>query len=207
MRPMRTLSTRGRAVARAGGPAWARAPWLRTVGDLLRVAGVASLAWAVLQGEWVDAALFALVVGGLVLPRLLASMPGLDVAYGVVVLFAAWSAVLDLYVTYDWLDVVVHTIACGLVTTTVHRMLVAASVLPPTSDRTLRRAGPGVVVTVLSLGLGLGVLWEVGEWLGHTFLDQRIQVGYDDTMGDLVCDGLGALVAGVLLLRSSRWRT
>jgi hypothetical protein len=47
-------------------------------------------------------------------------------------------------------------------------------------------------------------LWEVGEWVGHTYLDERIQVGYNDTMGDLVADGLGALVAGALLASRSR---
>jgi hypothetical protein len=29
-------------------------------------------------------------------------------------------------------------------------------------------------------------------------------VGYDDTMGDLVSDGLGALAAGLLVLRIAR---
>jgi hypothetical protein len=178
--------------------------WLRTAADLLRVVGLASVAWSVGSRQWVDAALFALVVGGLVLPRLIAVPPVLDAVSGVVVLFAAWSAVLDLYVTYDWLDVVVHTIACGLVTASVHRLLVTRSVLPSPGERRLRRAGVGVVVMVLALGMLLGVAWEVGEWLGHTYLDHRIQVGYDDTMGDLLADGLGALLAGLLVLRSAR---
>ena len=36
------------------------------------------------------------------------------------------------------------------------------------------------------LGAAAAVLWEVGEWAGHTFLDPRISVGYEDTIGDLV---------------------
>jgi hypothetical protein len=185
-------------------PAVLQTPWLRTGADLLRVAGVASLAWAVLEREWVNAALFFLVVGGLVLPRIVGVRAVLDLTYGGVVLFAAWSAVLDLYVAYDWLDVVVHAVACGLVTVTAHRLLVAAAVLPPPGDRTLRLSAVGVVVTLLALGVLLGVVWEVGEWLGHTHLDRRIQVGYDDTMEDLLADGLGALVAGLVVLWTKR---
>jgi hypothetical protein len=184
----------------------AGSPWLRAAADGLRVAAVASLAWAVLETEWVNAALFALVLGGVVLPRLLAVRPALDLVSGAVVLFAAWSAVLDLYLAYDWLDVVVHAAACGLVTVTVLRLLVTASVLPAPGGRTVQRPRTGVVVTTLVLGLALGVLWEAGEWLGHTYLDERIQVGYHDTMGDLCADGLGALVAGLVLARQrSRW--
>ncbi|HYO40692.1 MAG TPA: hypothetical protein VER39_13655 [Nocardioidaceae bacterium] len=178
--------------------------WLLTAADVLRVAALASLAWAVLRSEWVNAALFALVVGGLVLPRLLATRPALDLASGAVVLFAAWSAVLDLYVSYDWLDVVVHAVACGLVTVTVLRLLVTASVLPAPGGPGVRRPRTGVVVTTLVVGLALGALWEAGEWLGHTYLDERIQVGYDDTMGDLAADGLGALVTGLVLGRVQR---
>ena len=75
---------------------------LRPAADLVRLAGLASLVAMAVRGEWVNAALFSLVLLGLVMPRILALVvtvgPGLDLLYGVVLLFAAWSAVLDLYV-------------------------------------------------------------------------------------------------------------
>jgi hypothetical protein len=179
---------------------------VRLVADVLRVGGVASLGWAAAEGQWVNAALFALVLGGLMLPRMVPTRPGVDLTYGATLLFAAWSAVEDLYVRYDWLDNVVHTVACGLVAAVVHRLLVTVSVLPPATDRSLRRAGTGVVVTIWALGLALGTMWEAGEWFGHTYLDQRIQVGYGDTVADLMADCLGALVAGLVVARSARVR-
>lgn len=102
----------------------------RLLADVLRVSGVGSLGWAVAGGQWVNAALFLLVLGGLMLPRMVATRPTLDVLYGTTLLFAAWSAVENLYVTYDWLDVVVHTIACGLIAAVSHRFLVMWSILP-----------------------------------------------------------------------------
>jgi hypothetical protein len=176
----------------------------RATADLVRVAGATSLAWAVAERAWVNAALFALVLLGLVLPRILATRPLLDLGYGVVLLFAAWSAVLDLYVTYGWLDVAVHALAGGLTAALAYRLLVAWGVLPPPDDRLVRRPGVGVLVTTAALGCALGVLWEIGEWYGHTFLDPRIQVGYRDTMGDLASDALGSVLAGLALLRVTR---
>lgn len=167
--------------------------------DVVRVAGMGSFGWALANGQWVNAALFALVLLGLVLPRFLGATPGLDLLNAVVLMFAAWSAVLDLYVRISWLDLVVHAAACGLTTVFVHRALVAWSVLPRTRDPNLRRARLGIVLTTTALGWTLGLLWEFGEWLGHTYLDQRIQVGYDDTLGDLLTDGIGALLAGLLI--------
>jgi hypothetical protein len=198
------MSTRtGSRSATAAGPVRPHSLWLRTVADLLRVGGLASLAWSMLDGQWVDAALFALVMLGVVLPRLLRTQPVLDVVSCLAVLFAAWSAVLNLYVTYDWLDVVVHAIACGLITAIVHRMLVSCAVLPGAEDRSLRWSTIGVVVVFTALGLGLGVVWEMLEWFGHAYVDARIQVGYNDTIGDLAADGLGALATGLLVLRST----
>jgi hypothetical protein len=179
---------------------------VRLVADVFRAGGVASLVWAAAGGEWVNAALFALVLGGLMLPRMVPTRPGVDLTYAATLLFAAWSAVEDLYVRCGWLDNVVHTVACGFVAAVVHRLLVTASVLPPATDRSLRRAGTGVVVAVWALGLALGTMWEAGEWFGHTYLDQRIQVGYGDTVDDLMADCLGALVAGLVVARSARVR-
>jgi hypothetical protein len=173
----------------------------RALADLVRLGGVVSLGWAVAEGAWVNAALFSLVLLGLVLPRLMSSRPLLDLGYGAVLLFAAWSAVLDLYVAYDWLDVVVHAVAGGLTAALAHRLLVRWGVLPAPEASELRRPGLGLLVTTAALGTALGVLWEIGEWYGHTVIDPRIQVGYGDTMGDLAADALGSVAAGLLLLR------
>lgn len=183
-----------------------RSSRLRAAADVNRAVGVASFSGAVIEGQWVNVALFLLVLLGLVLPRSLVISPGLDLLYGVVLLFAAWSAVLDWYIAYGWLDLAVHTVACGLTAGIAHRALVEWGVLSEVADQTLRRTGAGLVLTTTALGWALGVLWEIGEWYGHTYLDERIQVGYLDTVGDLMTDGVGAFAAGVVLLSMRRSR-
>ena len=172
----------------------------RLTGDLVRCAGVLSFGGAVLAGEGVAAALFALVLLGLTLLRLLVR-PVLDAATGLVLVAAAWCSLLDLYLRYDRLDLVVHVAATGLGAAALHEALARTGVLAGADAPYPRRARTGVVLVVLALGLALGVLWEVAEWFGHTQVDSRIQVGYDDTLGDLVAGGLGALVGGALLAR------
>ncbi len=55
--------------------------------------------------------------------------------------------------------------------------------------------------------MAAGVVWEIGEWFGHTFIDTSIVVEYTDTIGDLAAGGLGSLVAGGLLaLQASHTR-
>ena len=46
----------------------------------------------------------------------------------------------------------------------------------------------------LAVGLVLSVLWELGEWTGHLYLDPAIYVSLTDTIGDLAAGGLGAAV-------------
>ncbi|WP_205754370.1 hypothetical protein [Arthrobacter sp. CAU 1506] len=50
----------------------------------------------------------------------------------------------------------------------------------------------------------LGVLWELGEWLGHTYITPEIGVGYDDTIGDLAANLAGAVLGAAIAVRSTR---
>ncbi len=180
---------------------------VRFVADLVRGAGVVSFVIAATSMGWVATALFALVLLGLTLLRLSGVSAALDLATSVLLVVAAWCSLLDLYLRYPWLDVAVHLAATGLVAAALHGALVRLGLVPPVDAAVLRRPRAGAVLVTVALGLGLGVLWEAGEWFGHTVVDPRIQTGYDDTVGDLVAGGLGALlVATALLPRPARPR-
>lgn len=176
----------------------------RLAADLVRLAGVVSVVVAVVARGPIDAALFLLVLGGLVLPPLFRAPVALDAAYGVGLLVAAWSGSLDLYDAVGWLDLAVHFSATALVAA-VGYLAVArtgAAVPPhalgadpaPAGERDGRPLG--IVVLTAALGLGLSVLWEIGEYVGHTYLDPEIYVGYVDTVGDVTVGGLGSALAG-----------
>lgn len=169
-------------------------------GDLLRLAGVASMVVALVAFDGIAVALFALVLLGLLVPRLLALPAALDVGCGLTVLVAAWSAVLGVYEAVPWWDLVVHAACTGVLA------LVAAIALdraaPSRAARGIRRPPAGAAAWTACLGLGLGVLWEIGEWAGNTYLDPQIHVGYPDTLTDLVAGVAGSAVAGALAARA-----
>ncbi len=56
------------------------------------------------------------------------------------------------------------------------------------------------VVAIASLGIALGALWEVTEWLADFALPQQIVSGLTDTITDIMLDSAGALLAALLNL-------
>lgn len=171
-------------------------------GGVVRVAALVSVVVALVTLGPVDAALLVLVVGGVALPPLGEVPPWLDAAYGVGLLAAAWSGVLDQYEAVAWLDVVMHLVVTGLVAAVAHLLLAVrtGAVVDPRTARAAGLGGASVLVTA-ALGITLSVLWEIGEYLGHTYLDPTIYVAYGDTIGDLVMGGLGSAAAGAALVR------
>jgi hypothetical protein len=180
---------------------------LRGPGGAVRMLGLLSAAVALLLRGPVDAALLALVLAGLVVPVAAGIGPRLDAAYGLGLLAAAWSGALDLYETVAWLDLVMHLVVTGLVAAVAH-VAVARWTGAVADPGTLvgGRARAGSVAVTAALGLALSVLWEVGEYLGHTYLDPSIHVAYRDTVGDLVMGGLGSAAAGAALVLGPRRR-
>ena len=164
--------------------------------DVLRLAAAVSLVPGTLGWGFIGFALFMLVLGGSMVPRARRTPAPLDLAYCATILFGAWAAMLDWYVAVSWLDLVVHAAMTGLVGAVGYAALDRVGVF----GRDVPRAGVVVVSTTIATSLAL--LWEMGEWFGHTYLDDRIQVGYDDTIGDLAAGVVGAVVAAVLLALS-----
>ena len=172
-----------------------------TASDALRLAALVSVVVGLVFYGGVAGALFFLVLGGTMIPRVLEAPVALDATYCAVLLFAAWAAELDWYLAIGWLDVVVHAAATGLIAAMTHLLLVRVGALPRVDDPTPAHARLGAAVVTTALGVSLAVVWEFGEWFGHTHVDSRIQVGYTDTVGDLAAGAVGAMVAGVLLAR------
>lgn len=154
-------------------------------------------------GLWdsgVAVALYSLVLMGQTVVRLAPLRASVQAGTAVILLAAAWAALLDAYQLIPWLDLVMHVVATGLLAAIGAAALLGGGWLQtgPAATRAVR-AGQ----TLLTAGLGalLAVLWELGEWFGHTLLDPAIQVGYEDTVGDLAAGVLGALLAGLVLDR------
>lgn len=56
------------------------------------------------------------------------------------------------------------------------------------------------VITIASLGIALGAVWEIAEWSADFVLPQQIVSGLFDTVTDLILDSAGAVLAALLNL-------
>ncbi len=174
----------------ARGSAERTADGLRVLAALCIV--VAGIGWGPASG-----ASLAGVTAGMFLPRLLRVRASFDIAFGIVVLVAVWSSVLEIYITTRWWDVPMHFLTNGLWAAVVYISLVRLGVIADAA--TLPRPMLSAAVMTTALGFTLGVIWEFWEWIGHTYIDEGILVGYADTVGDLFWGGVGALVAGLFI--------
>ncbi|MGD6979352.1 MULTISPECIES: hypothetical protein [Citricoccus] len=168
--------------------------WTGLVADAAAVLTVVSLLAGLLDGA-VAVALFALVLLGHVVIRLAPLRPAVQAATAVALPAAAWAAMADAYQRVSWLDIAAHFAVTGLLAVLVAAGVYRAGWLRPGG------AAAGTVLLATALGVLLAVAWEFGEWVGHTHLDPAIQVGYDDTIGDLAAGLAGSLTAGVLYRR------
>jgi hypothetical protein len=56
------------------------------------------------------------------------------------------------------------------------------------------------VVMIASLGIAIGSLWEVAEWVADFFVPKQIVSGLFDTITDIILDSAGAFLAALLNL-------
>lgn len=165
--------------------------------DAARVLGLLSVVVAALAFAPTDAGVLAFALPALFVPRFVGVRAGFDIAYSVTVLVAAWSNVFDLYTRISWWDLVVHFACSGVLAVILYLAGSRLAIVPDLRTRGVRRRSP--IILTAAFGLAISALWEMVEWAGWRFISDEIFVAYQDTIGDMVVGGAGALLGGVLL--------
>ena len=104
----------------------------------------------------------------------------------------------DLYHRFWWFDRVLH--ACTILAVT---LWLTVRVFGPALNR---QGGHGILIVLLvaSVGIALGGLWEVAEWVFDQLAPSNVIKGKHDTIVDILLDAAGALLAGVMALKLMR---
>lgn len=165
--------------------------------DAVRAMAIVLVVASLFTLPFTDFAVLSMSLPAVMLARMIGLRSGLDLVTCVTVFVAAGSNVLELYRAWTGWDLVVHLACTGVLAAVTLVLLDDAGVVAPTG----RRRTPIVVATLA--GLALSAMWEMVEWFGYRFITDAIFVTYDDTIGDMMAGGAGALIAGVL---ASRWR-
>jgi uncharacterized membrane protein YjdF len=175
-------------------------PVVRDPLDLLRgvfVVGTLALAAAGQSGAIPLAVAAAAVVGVrfLDLPR------PFDLAFILAMALTGWGEALRLYDRFGYYDVFVHFLVPLFGAPCVYIALARLDTLPDPADASgSKRHLTGIFVVTLALGLAIGAVWEILEWSSDRTLGSSLSLGEQDTIGDLVADGAGALGGGLFLV-------
>lgn len=165
--------------------------------DVVRAIAIVLVVLSLFTLPFTDFAVLSMSLPAVMLSRMIGLRSGLDLVTCVTVFVAAGSNVLELYRAWTGWDLVVHLVCTGVLAAVALVLLDDAGVVAPTG----RRRTPIVVATIA--GLALSAVWEMIEWFGYRFITDAIFVTYDDTIGDMMAGGAGALIVGVV---ASRWR-
>jgi uncharacterized membrane protein YjdF len=124
-----------------------------------------------------------------------------DLAFILAMALTGWGEAFRLYDRMGYYDVLVHFLVPLFGAPCVYIALARLDTLPDPADAYgSSRHLAGIFVATFALGLAIGALWEILEWISDHALGSSLQLGQKDTIGDLVADATGALGGGLFLL-------
>ena len=180
-------------------------PWIRDPIDVVRALLPAAAIGFLLAGDSSGAILLAgagalaWLVRPLQLPR------AYDAAFIIALTLQAAGEAFGAYDAIPWFDNVAHFSLPFFLAPTLYIALARADVVPDPKDETTTRHYVGIFVVSLALGIALGGVWEIWEWVSDHSFGSSLQLGLDDTVGDLVADTLGSLCGALLLVCWARY--
>ena len=109
------------------------------------------------------------------------------------------------YDALPWFDNAVHFSLPFFLAPTIYIALARADVVPDPKDSSKGRRYLGIFAVTLALGVAVGGLWEIWEWVSDHSFGSSLQLGLDDTVGDLVADTAGSVCGALLLVCWARY--
>ncbi|SEH16190.1 hypothetical protein [Thermoleophilum album] len=177
-------------------------PLLRDPLDLLRLSFAGAAVAFGLAGSFeysvrlTGTFLLVLAAQRLRLPRLF------DLLFIVGMWLQAWGNALRLFENIDWWDNLVHLFVPFSSVPVLYVLLVRLGLVHHeiTDEGHPARHHVGLAIFAVAIGLSIGAIYEVYEYVASRWLNAPIEIGYSDTIFDLVLDTLGALAGGILLM-------
>jgi hypothetical protein len=150
----------------------------------------------VFQGKWLPAAALAgFLVISFAFVRFDRRLPNLfDLIFMIAALINAGGWAWDLYNKPGPYDEIAHFYTIFAITLAFGFLLYSELMESFYDHRVM------FVLTIASLGIALGALWEIAEWLADFLTPKQIVSGLTDTITDLMLDSAGALLAALLNL-------
>jgi hypothetical protein len=169
----------------------------RTLAWLLQGLLAVAIVVVLLQGDWLPAAaLGGFLVISFLFVKLERKLPSLfDLIFMIAALINAGGWAWDLYNKPGPYDEIAHFFTMFAITLA-FGFLLYSELMESFYDHRIM-----FVLTIASLGIAIGALWEVVEWLADFVTPKQIVSGLFDTITDIMLDSAGAVLAALLNLR------
>jgi hypothetical protein len=184
-------------------------PFVRDPIDVLRLAFLAGSIVFLAIGD-ANAALRLFVTFLATVVARLANLPRpFDLAFVLGMAFQGWGNALGLFDAWGGYDKLVHFVLPAAMAPMVYIALARLEAVPDLAENVERRQHLGIFIVTFCIGVAVGTGYEMYEYAAVHGLGANLQIGYGDTIGDLVDDAAGsALGAGLLVLWAERgWHT
>ena len=106
--------------------------------------------------------------------------------------------VFGLYNRFQWFDEALHFYTSFALTLALALRLYGRGLAD------IHEHGLVLALTVASVGIAVGAIWEIGEWGYDQFVPANAILGKTDTIVDLILDTAGAALAAVVIVRMTR---
>ncbi len=174
-------------------------PLVRDPADLLRIAFLVGAVVELATGDW-EQALRLWLTFLVALGARLANVPRpFDLAFNLGMSLQAWGNVAGAFDSQGY-DKLVHFVLPLAVASLGYILLIRLDVLPDLQEESHLHRRVGIVLLTFLIGLGVGAIYEIYEWLANHVLGAHLHVSYGDTISDLADDAAGALAGGALIL-------
>jgi hypothetical protein len=175
-------------------------PLVRDPIDLVRLSFLIGAAVAVSTGNTAGAIRLALTFAATLVARWLELPRPFDLAFNLGMAFQAWGNVLGLFADVYAYDKVVHFMLPMAMSTLLYFVALRLQVLPDLEHESGIRQRAGILLVTFSMGVTLGAGYEVYEYVVDHVLGAHLEIGYGDTIADLVDDAAGAFAGGLLIV-------
>jgi hypothetical protein len=168
--------------------------------DLIRLSFLVGAFAVAVAGDHAGAARLALTFAATLVARHLDLPRPFDLAFNLAMGFQAWGNGLGLFEDVYAYDKLVHFVLPMAMSSLLYVVALRLQVLPDLEHESGIRQRAGILLVTFSMGVTLGAGYEVYEYVMDHAFGANLEIGYGDTIGDLVDDAAGALAGGLLIV-------
>jgi hypothetical protein len=178
-------------------------PLLRDPLDLARLTFAGAAAAFLASGRHEYAIRFTIAFLVLAVAQRLRLPRRFDVLFIAAMVLQAWGNALRLFEDIYWWDDLVHLVFPMATVPVLYILLLRLGMVNALTAEPHRRHRWAFALFAIGMGLSIGALYEVYEYLMVQHLQADIAIGYADTIDDLALDTAGSMLGGALLVLSS----